>query len=98
MRGFPEERIQAALKKAFLFGLRDRAQAAMLNLTNAATLDDLLSTIHRSHAGLAISSIIEPLMKRPKLVIPMWKFRQPPTGSLRSNTPTAILFLNHTDK
>jgi len=67
MRGFPEERIQAALKKAFLFGLRDHAQAAMLNLTNAATLDDLLSTIQRGHAELAISSIIEPLMKKAKI-------------------------------
>jgi len=67
MRGFPEERIQAGLKKAFLFGLRDRAQAAMLSLTNAATLDDLLLTIRRSHAELAISSIIEPLTKKDKI-------------------------------
>jgi len=88
MRGFPKERIQAALKKAFLFGLRDRVQAAMLNLTNAATLDDLPSTIHRSHAELAISSIIEPLMERPKLTITTWKFRQPSTGPLRSEIPT----------
>ena len=64
MRGFPEDRIQSALKKAFLLGLQDRAQAAMLNVTNAETL---LTTISRSHAELTISSVIEPLMKRAKV-------------------------------
>jgi len=82
MRGFPEERIQAALKKAFLLGLRDRVQAAMLNLTNAATLDNLLSTIHRSHAELAISSIIEPLMKKATVNHTDVEL-QPPTRPLR---------------
>jgi len=67
MRGFREERIQASKKKAFLLGLRDRVQAAMLTLTNAATWDSLLSAIHRSHADSAISSIIEPLMKKAKV-------------------------------
>jgi len=41
MRGFPEDRIQSTLKKACPLGLQDGAQVAMLNVTNAKTLDDL---------------------------------------------------------
>jgi len=83
MRGFPEDRIQSALKIAFLLGLQDRAHAAMLILTNAETLDDLLMASSRSHTKLAIANVIEPLVKRARV-------HQTGVVSATGSTPKAL--------